>query len=680
MRAFLLFCGFYMGLIGSSQAQIDTSLNLVPPEGMTLVRTQSADHMPLSPNDARGMGVALPGPNYFGIARFIKNDLPPDSLEAAKSSIYGVYSKHPDGPSPDDGTWIIKPEWSGLYTLNSDFAIVRKPGKDMWYFLTIKSGKTKKIGAGEIGVADVLHQHSVDVSNLYKGMRYYLIEADNGSTQTIRPLKWKRSNAGQYDDISIGIPAKDVISRSHPSGRLPVQVTFKGDHFFRGLLPSGEFTEGFMRMKCKKKKCTEPRLDHPDYSGDFEVTSPSRYLLKVLDREAQLFLPIATSFDIWEFNRTRQKYQADGYTLKGFKPIGKHVTLESKPFPLEQRADSGFAVVWDTPKGKRLAPVFGAYHSSCQHGVKSDCRDTYKDATYFPYPDYTAYGFSRIMAEYIALEHIFIPDQFKHNRGNTRAFAAAVRAEYPDGRYDIIVKIPHIPYMTQFGQYTHPTMVYASKDPFTDRQAALAFEAQLFTKEGFNQFHSQRHAIVKHREREMKLAAMTESERSDYLRQVEIQKAYARQKEAERRAREAARGRIDQFVARKDWASTMSVVDNEFYGLYGYSVIEIIGAGGAYSLTTKDLYNGLSTLHDVADKNIILNELDKRLPPQVRAAPYSGFSGVSGNEQAVRNRYLGASAKPTYSNTLSDAQARSRSSYNRGATSQYLCGASSFCD
>lgn len=340
---------FLIALAISAAAQAQ-----MPPAGPSWLDLEIAGEidvyqMPLTRDD--GQNYDRDGRFYY--ARYVDGALEAGSLERAKSAIFGVYF-YAGGTS----RWVIRPEWSGLFPVNSDYAIVRKPGKDEWLTLQIDKGKTSKIGRGEMRVMDVLHREATAYESADPVYRYYLSANDTGETQTVSFLRWNNDKKR----IETAEPVRGVLSPSNEAGLVPLQLTYGLDIIMRSRLASGGIQEQVIPSVRWGSGKIDRFVPRPANQGPFVFTAPSRLLLKVLDGEQQLYLPylsVSNSDDVLRANNPK----FDGFL--GVRPIGDQVTADLRPNPLYQHAEAGFAALWQTGDGVRLAPVPGGLRASC---------------------------------------------------------------------------------------------------------------------------------------------------------------------------------------------------------------------------------------------------------------------------------------------------------------------------
>lgn len=115
----------------------------------------------------------------------------------AGTDLFGIYYKSAAGTSKNDGDWVVKPEWSGLFPLNTDQMLVRAAGTETWYVLRVSNGKLKKLGDGKIGTTDIVDEQTTGRVNLYGDELYYLITADDGARQSSRDA-YNSGNSSSY--------------------------------------------------------------------------------------------------------------------------------------------------------------------------------------------------------------------------------------------------------------------------------------------------------------------------------------------------------------------------------------------------------------------------------------------------------------------------------------------------
>lgn len=626
------------------------------PPGLELEIAGQIDpyEMPMTWEDGQKFNLA--GRYYY--ARYVDGTLEAGSLERAKSARYGIYFS-----AGSDSLWVIKPEWSGLFPINSDYAIVRKPGKDDWLTLQIDKGKTSKIGKGEIRIVDVLHPESMAREWADPVFRYYLSTNDNGDTQTVSFLTW--NDKKKRVDALKGVA--NVLSPSNEAGLVPLQLTFANDVILRTRKADGEIRESVAMGR-------EIRFGTPKYNiipytpagpGPFVYTAPSRQLMRVLDSEKQLYFPYGKQSEASAVLRG-DKPEFAGFL--GARPVGDRVTTELKANPLHQYDQGGLAAVWQTDDGIRLAPLLKMPPESCFMSIydRTLCAIRQGPLKYLDYPSDGAIAQSREFAVYEVIEHIDVPDEARYTNGDT-SIKAALRCYLPDGRVDIWAAMPYVANMRR-----PPIKLNAT--PLPDADAADAFFASIATSQGLIDLRKAEYdkmmGDLEERFRvaeEERRAALTPAERAEEDRQREWSR-----KRAERDAEIAARvqSKLDaglydaaMDVAKENWADVPKVV------------ALALQAGRADVVDDEALRHAYNTREydDWGAKSAVAQAFFARFPPAVRAS--SSYQYQSGGYTSGRTYDNPA---PLY--TMPDYQMESKMDYLSGLSSSYMCGSSSFCN
>ncbi|MFZ1743638.1 MAG: hypothetical protein WAT93_12340, partial [Pontixanthobacter sp.] len=639
-------------------AQSDPGAALQAPAGMRLAQIQKLDELPNVDGLEKNWVVSDLSLSNFYLARFVTAGLVEGSEEEARSSRFGIFYRGENPGSSNNGKWLVPPNGSGLYPINLGAALVRKPGTSEWLSFNIISGKTTKVGAGEVAVMDVMHPASLGTGawrpqQFYHAWgpvrQYYLSTDDNGQTQTVQFLYYNPEKKA----IRAWFPIENVLSRSNPQNLVPVQMLAKRDYLVRrwdgsnvteGLTGGLDYVEGITMLIP---------IFSTKYPGQFAETAPYRTLVRVIDAERQLYDPV-DSVHKWRRSE-KDPVSSTGYKFLGRRPVGRSVGIETKAVPLELYADNGYAEVWQTPNGIRLAPVFG---------------DFYNGTEYIPYVGSTGIGGGgEKNARYVLLEHIDIPASSRNSRAPYR-MASGIRAFHADGSVDVWTRMVY-----GVAPETKREFVLMNDERLPSREAALAFEAKLFTDEG-------RLAFGKEQRRRWDVA---ETEKWERVRQADLAKLSPEQRESlrwakiheERRQQEEVRlkGLIDTRLAQRDWAGAMALTDERYgYGLKAYAAGAVIDGGGASFVSNDDARYAIRILNDEPFKSNKFHALLlQRVPPQVRSAPSGPWTGAPDRSGA-------SSSGSSTSNPIADARARSRDDYNSGKTSQYLCSSSTFCN
>lgn len=660
MRFLVILALCFLAPLQPALAQDGVGSMIQPPAGMQLAQVQKLDAM----NEVEGLEKKWILPELwldkFYVARFVDASLPPDSEEAARSSRFGIFYSDGKPDSYNNGKWLVPPVWSGLYPINLGAALVRKPGTQEWLSFNTITGKTTKVGVGEVAVLDVMHPVSLRPAAWKPGQsyypwgpvrQYYLSTDDNGQTQTVRFLYYSDKKKA----IAAWFPITDVLSRSNPQNIVPIKLLVKRDYLVRKWNGT-EVTEGLagnLDTVVGDEKSMVP-IFFKKYQTEFVETAPFRTLVKVIDAEQQLYYPVYSKYSL------PSSFGSKNPAFLGFRPIGRSVGIEpNKDVPLEVYQDNGYAAVWQTPDGVRLAPVFGSFFNP--GGA---------DTEYLPYISSTGVGgIGENTANYVLLEHIDIPEGSRRYSA-PYTMGSGIRAFYPDGSVDVWTRMVYgvAPEMKR-------EFVRMNDERLPSREAALEFEAKLFTDEG-------RMAFGREARRRVDAA---EAEKWERIRQADLAKLSPEIRESmrwnkiheERRLADEARLKklIDSRLIVRDWAGAMALTnERNGYGLKAYAAGAVIDGGGAAFVSNDDLRYAVRILNDAPFVSSKFNALlFQRMPPQIRAAP-------SGPWISTTDSGSSSSDTSSTSNPIADARERSRDDYNSGKTSQYLCSSSTFCN
>ena len=628
------------------------------PSGLSLEIAGQIDpyQMPITRND--GQVYDLSGRFYY--ARYVDTDLPEGSLERAKTAAFGVYFS-----AGGASRWVIKPEWSGLFPVNSDYAIVRKPGKDDWLSLQIDSGKTSKIGKGEVRIMDVLHREAMALHTDDPVYRYYMATADTGDTQTVTLLRW--NNEKKRVETATIIP--NVLSPANAAGLPPLQLTYDLDIIIRSRVESEGIREWVFEnptIRFGNSKKLDPYIPLEGGKGPFVFTAPSRLLLKVLDADQQLYLPYRDLHDADFILRA----EADEYEgLLGVRPVGDRVTTDLKNNPLHHHEEAGLAALWKTKSGVRLAPLLQTPAQNCVDVAfdKAGCAILQGRIKYFDYPEKYYLKQSRENALYIAIEHIELPEEVRDIPGNDTRISAALRCHLPDGRIDIWAAMPYV------ANLRNPP-VKMNPEPFATRKEADDFVKSVSYREGLYAYRIAENDKMFERiaegwrvHEQKRRAALTQAQR-DHEDLEEKWRQQREQRSADRTALVQSQldaGNIEgaMDIAMEDWADLPKVVayalERGRPDLVGDAQLRQVYQSSSYGKSTPAA--------------AVSSEFFRRFPVAVRAAP----SGYQWQSAASSSGAKSADPAPLY--RAPDYQMESKMKYLSGQSSSYLCSSSSFC-
>ncbi|MXO90798.1 SRPBCC family protein [Pontixanthobacter aquaemixtae] len=630
------------------------------------------------------------GEGTYHFARFVDEATPVLSAERDQSIRFGIYHLDAQGSA----RWIIPPEYSGLFAVNSDLALVRKPGKDTWYALSLPRGKLQKLGEGYIRVKEMADRDHLVMRPYFNLYRYYLASDDDGSTQTVRLLRWDTFK----NNVRVNPPIPNVISPGRDGERAPVIVLPKHDNLVRVALADGtveaRLYDGFLFWKKK----SYPSVDWARTTalkGNFAVSYPSGEIFKVIDAERQLFMPYSdavvakTVYGEWGLNADKDRQSREQYqNLLGMKPIGLGVTVESKDEPLLHFPESVLAAVWQTPQGIRLAPYFRNYYTT----QKCDGQDPYRKMGECQFPlatmhqlearyHYDLLGGTKQLAQYIALDPIAVPEALQRAGGNAQSIVrAAVRATRPDGTIDIIAYTEGMAARGGYGlDVTNRPILFRNPVILNPKPLSGATAADSFTQEAFG---PEGRAFFA---RNMRAAVIAQHNRS--LTPEQLAAGLAR-RERERQAfaeRQRVLSETRAALARRDWALARALVQQrtgyseEKFNLAVDVYSSIIEAGRADLLDDGEVttaYEGRINSGGTTSAAVTA-EYRYRFPPQPvqrRYNPWAASSTIYASRSSAR-----PPSGPTAGDVIQGYMDRSQMRYLAGKSSSYMCGSSSFC-
>ncbi|WP_341197348.1 hypothetical protein [Hyphomonas chukchiensis] len=559
----------------------------------------------------------------------------------AGTDLYGIYYKSANGASKRDGDWVVKPEWSGLFPLNTDQMLVRAPGTETWYVLRLSNGKLKQLGDGEIAITHIVDEEVTDLVNLYGDELYYLVTADNGTSQTIRLLSW---NAFEQE-FSLRAPIDNVVPAA-TLGEPPVKVTMHQDFFVRRYKADGSAYDFVVVSDPASTKNVQPRV-----ASTLEVTYPFKQSMYVLDAEKQLYLPVEDETSLSAM-RNAQENNPD---FLGVRPVGLGVTAGTREHPLEAYKDGFMVAVWNTPKGERLAvlkPDWRSYMYSIDtwSAAYKPERSTY----YFNYLNPHHAAASKSWAAYSEIYPIYIPDEVRNDPDPELAIYSGIYCVGPDGTVDVNV--------VQAG-FADGWYFRANPERLEDMDAAREFVAQAMTVEGRRAVHAHLGKLIA--DKQDRIAA------SELRKKEAEQAAIVARREAQEKALEAKHGEIKSLLARGDYygALDLAYIEPRFLP----EAIKATMDAGYENLVTLEMAESCMYWADNWQAAYCGNRIWKLKPPSNRTVQYGpAYSGSSGSSAA--------SADTSQYDIMEAARQSSRDAYNSGNTGSYLCGSGQSCN
>lgn len=560
----------------------------------------------------------------------------------AGTDLFGIYYKSATGTSKKDGDWVVKPEWSGLFPLNTDHMLVRAPGTETWYVLRLSNGKLKKLGDGKIGTTDIVDEQITGLVNLYGDELYYLITADDGARQTIQLLTFSKFK----QEFSLRPPIDNVVSIG-VTGESPVKVTMHQDYFVRRSRPDGSVYDQLVMEDPAATSDVQSRG-----ASTLEVTHPFRQAMYVLDADQQLYIPVED-----ESSLSSMRYLRDTTPdFLGVRPVGSGVTTDLKEDPLEAFADGFMVAVWNTPNGKRLAPLKPDWRSYMYSiDTWSAAYDPEKSTYYFSYlnPHHAVY--SKTWAAFTGVYPIYIPEDVRNDPDPTLAWFNGIYCVFPDGSVDVIISRVGI----DKGWYFR-----ANPERLDDMEAARLFVAEAMTPEGRKAAHAQYEKLVAE-DLERKATAERQKKEAE-------QAAILAKREAEEQALEAQHDQIKRMLAGGDYSGALNLAYSGDTRFLPETIMKVMQAGYD-DMVTLDMAETCMRWADDWQAAYCGNRIWRLTPPSNRTVQYGpAYTGSTGSSSP-------AAADTSQYDIMEAARQSSRDAYNSGASSSYLCGSSQRC-
>ena len=559
----------------------------------------------------------------------------------AGTDLYGIYYNSANGAAKKDGDWVVKPEWSGVFPINTDQMLVRAPGTETWYVLRLSNGKLKKLGDGQIGMTHIIDEEVTDLVNLYGDELYYLITADDGTRQTIHLLSWNSFE----QEYSLRLAIDNVVPAA-TLGESPVKVTLKQDFFVRRYKADGSVYDLVVEKDPAVKSTPQPGT-----VSTLEVTYPFKQAMYVLDGEKQLYVPVE---DNWSA-RSMGGVQDEDPGFLGVRPVGRGVTTGLKEHPLEAYPDGFMVAVWNTSNGLRLAPIKPDW-KSYMYSI-----DTW-GITY--YPDRSNYYFNYLMphhavgskaaAKFTEIYPVYIPEDVRNDPNPETAVYNGIYCVFPDGTVDVNV--------TQVG-YNEGWYFRANPDRLADMEAAREFVTESMTVEGRRGIHAHLNKLIA--DNEARKAA------SELKKKEAAQAAIVARREAEEQALEAKHDQVRRKLAMGDYYGALDLAYSGDTRFLPEAVKKVMEAGYG-DMVTLEMAEACMVWADIWQQSYCGNRIWTLKPAPNRTVQYGpAYSGPSGGSAA--------SADSSQYDIMEAARQSSRDAYNSGNTGSYMCGSGQSC-
>ncbi|MEH6489009.1 hypothetical protein [Hyphomonas oceanitis] len=559
----------------------------------------------------------------------------------AGTDLYGIYYNSANGAAKKDGDWVVKPEWSGVFPINTDQMLVRAPGTETWYVLRLSNGKLKKLGDGQIGMTHVVDEEVTDLVNLYGDELYYLITADDGTRQTIHLLSWN-SFAQEYSLR----PAIDNVVPAATLGESPVKVTLHQDFFVRRYRPDGSVHDFIVDRDPSVSLENQPR-----FASTLEITYPFKQAMWVLDAEKQLYAPIEDNDALGSMRYV----QGTDPEYLGVRPVGRGVTTGLKEHPLEAYPDGFMVAVWQTTNGERLAPLKPDWRSYMfSIDTWSGAYDADRSTYYFNYWNPHHAVESKSWARFTEVYPVYIPEAVRNDPDPELAIYNGIYCVFPDGTVDVNV--------VQAG-YAKGWYFRANPERLVDMDAARQFVTESMTVEGRRAIHAHLNKLIA--DDEARKAA------SELRKKEAEQAAIVARREAEEQALEAKHDQVRRKLAVGDYSGALSLAYDGDTRFLPEAIVTVMKAGYG-DMVTLDMAESCMTWADIWQQSYCGNRIWTLKPAPNRTVQYGpAYSGSSGSSAA--------SADTSQYDIMEAARQSSRDAYNSGNTGSYMCGSGQSC-
>lgn len=559
----------------------------------------------------------------------------------AGTDLYGIYYKRANGASKKDGEWVVKPEWSGLFPLNTDQMLVRAAGTETWYVLRLSNGNLKALGDGQIGMTHVIDEATTDLVNLYGDELYYLITADEGTRQTIRLLSWN-----SFEQEYSLRPAIDNVVPAATLGESPVKVTMHQDFFVRRYKADGSVHDFIVD--------TDPSVtleNQPRFASTLEITYPFKQAMWVLDAEKQLYAPIEDNDALGSMRYV----QGTDPEYLGVRPVGRGVTTGLKEHPLEAYPDGFMVAVWNTPNGLRLSPLKPDWRSYMYSiDTWSAAYDADRSTYYFNYlnPHHAVY--TKASAAFTEIYPIYVPEEIRNDPDPTLAWYNGIYGVFPDGTVDVSI--------TQAG-FNEGWYFRINPERLPDMDAARKFVAQSMTVEGRQAAHAYLWKLIA--DKKARIAA------SELKKKEAAQAEIVARREAEEQALEAKHDQVKAMLAGGDYYGALNLAYSGDTRFLPEAIKRVMDAGYD-DMVTLDMAEACMAWANDWQASYCGNRIWRLKPPSNRSVQYGpAYSGSSSGSAA--------SADTSQYDIMEAARQSSRDNYNSGNTGSYMCGSGQTC-
>lgn len=534
--------------------------------------------------------------------------------------------------------WLITPEWSEIVAWRSDFALVKKPGTQDWYRMSLPDGKQSPWHRGDLMMARGFDLQ-ITKSDKQRNRPVFLIQQDSADTLSARIVDTEGNLGPSVDRI--------VKFEDMPEGRMPLETFTDRTILAHRLDENGKvfdqvFVTGFDRA----------------------LTPPMAPLITVVLRNTQ------------DETKNRRAPLVEIDPAKGlYWPVTTGVSVLSKPKdllgmrPFRKGAD------------RNLSPIGARFSSAGKDGAFKSCDartpecpfdsfwiSVWNEAgvlTFSPTGSYIPYRFPSLEAltqrndgfMFTEIRPVDVPEKLKKTGMHYFNFDPEMN-RFGAGR-NLQGQYEAFGWYSGYGEEVNLRTFSAS--PRTSFQLA-ASDVKLYEQ------------FIINRKKQW-----AEAEKA---RQLAFEEDLRRRQEEVRRRKLAAQNRarqnMKQALAAGQYAQALD------YSIYadaravGDTAVAAIRAGYGYLVSDAELYTAVRALPGNL-RGTVQREMDERRDASRAAAqraqvvPSTGYSSSSSSKT---KRYK----NPASISRATDYEWKSKLNYLKGNTSQYKCGSSSFCN
>lgn len=536
--------------------------------------------------------------------------------------------------------WLIKPEWSKIVAWRSDFALVKKPGTEQWYRISLPNGKLTPWHKGDIIKARGFSLNTTKNDKLKK-KPVFLLQSESDGTLTARLMVMDA-------EVELG-PAVDRILKlsDMPEDRVPLEVFTDGTILAHRLDENGKvYDQMFVSSFDRALSPPMTPIRTVVIPNHVNARKNHRTPLVEIDPAKGLYWPVTTGVSVI----------SKPENLIGMRPLQKGADRTLSPIDahfISAGRDGAFkSCIAGTPECPFGSYWIGVWDDA--DGLTFTPTGTYNPSRFPPLDMLTQRHEGFVFTE---LRPVPVPEtltQLHVHHYTIRQANKFAAGRNKQGQYEA---------MGWYSGYTSSGIKLRPLSATPRASFALAAnDVELFA----------RSVIKQKQERE----AARRAEEKAYQDMLKRREEEARQRRVA--AQNQARQNMKQALAAGQYAQALD------YSIYadaravGDAAVAAIRAGYGHLVSDAELYTAVRAL-PTNQRGTVQREMDERRDASRAAAlrasqmPSTGYSSSS-TTQTKRYNNPASISRPT------DYEWQSKLNYLKGNTSQYKCGSSSFCN